>query len=145
MSDQTLTAPRGIRNNNPGNLEKDSNRWQGLAPIKQQTDPAFWIFTKPMWGIRAIGVNFLSYQRRDGLKTLRQMISKWAPPEDNDTEAYIADVAKRTGIDPAAPVVLKNNDQLRGIVLAIIWHENGQMPYPSSVIDNAMALVEGQQ
>jgi len=142
MSDRPPGMPLGIFNKNPGNIEKaGGQKWQGLAPKSQQTDPVYCIFSDPVWGIRAIGVDFQTMQRRDGLKTLRQMITKWAPPNENDTEAYIADVARRSGEDPDKPINLLDLNVLKGVVLAIIWHENGQQPYPPGVIDQAMNLL----
>ena len=44
--------PRGIRNNNPGNIRKSNVKWQGLAA--EQTDGAFYQFTRPEYGIRAL-------------------------------------------------------------------------------------------
>ncbi|MGC1550519.1 MAG: hypothetical protein WA777_18510 [Rhodanobacter sp.] len=115
---------------------------RGLAPQKKQTDPEYLIFTAPEWGIRAIATSLLTLQRRGGLKTLRQLITKWAPPENNATQAYVRAVAHRIGEDPDAELVLKNDDTLRGLVLAIIWHVNGQQPYPAALIDHIMLLVK---
>lgn len=134
-------TPRGIRNNNPGNIRKGSVNWRGLAPAKDQTDPAFWIFEAPVWGLRAIAVILQNYQRRDGLKTVRQMINRWAPPEENDTDAYVAKVASSVGEDPDAPVSIDAPGLLRGLVLAIVWHENGEQPYAPAVIDQALQMV----
>lgn len=44
--------PRGLRNNNPGNIRTTKDRWQGLRP--QQTDPAFFQFTEMRYGYRAL-------------------------------------------------------------------------------------------
>lgn len=134
-----MTDPRGIRNNNPGNIRKGTDRWNGLAPNNQQTDPAFWIFTQAAWGLRAIAVILLTYQRKHGLKTLRQMIARWAPSEENNTTAYVDDVAHRVGEDPDAEITL-DAVLLRGIVMAIVWHENAEQPYAPEVIDRAMKL-----
>jgi hypothetical protein len=131
---------RGIRNNNPGNIRKGTDRWQGLAPSKQQTDPAFWIFTGAAWGIRAIAVTLRTYQTKHGLKTLRAMIGRWAPATENATDAYVEDVARRVGESPDAEVSLDDQALLRGVVVAIIRHENGVQPYPPELIDRAMRL-----
>jgi hypothetical protein len=79
---------RGIRNHNPGNLRRSSDPWQGLAP--EQTDREFFQFTSPKWGIRALARTLIVYQDRGGLKTIDQMISRWAPPNENNTGAYVA-------------------------------------------------------
>lgn len=136
MNDQ----PRGIRNNNPGNIRKTTDDWRGLLPAAQQTDQAFFRFESPAWGIRALASIMHTYQVKHGLKTVRAIISRWAPPEENDTEAYIATVAKAMGMDPEKPVDLMQGDTMRGLVLAIIKHENGQQPYAMSVINLGLRL-----
>lgn len=136
MSDQ----PRGIRNNNPGNIRKSRDDWRGLLPSAQQTDPAFFRFESPAWGIRALTVIMRTYQVKHGLKTLRAIVNRWAPPHENDTEAYVADVAKAVGVGPDEPVDLLHGDTMRGLVLAIIKHENGEQPYAMSVINLGLRL-----
>ena len=43
-----MTIPRGIRNNNPGNI-RHGNDWQGIS--KEQPDPAFCTFVSPEYGL----------------------------------------------------------------------------------------------
>ena len=43
--------PRGIRNNNPGNIKLGTN-WDGLSD--EQNDDVFCQFKEPVWGIRAL-------------------------------------------------------------------------------------------
>jgi len=76
-----VSVPRGIRNRNPGNIRRSGDRWKGLAPL--QTDPAFSVFETPVWGIRAMAVILRNYQKRYGLKSLAQLIGRWArqPPK----------------------------------------------------------------
>lgn len=117
-------TPRGIRNNNPGNLIYDpSVPWEG------QTGPdsaGYAVFSSPMYGIRAMGHQLMDYYSR-GLVTVEQIISTWAPPTTNDTQAYVADVCQRMGVGPAEPLNLPA--QLPQLAAAIIWHENGEQPY----------------
>jgi hypothetical protein len=130
--------PRGIRNRNPGNIRKSSDRWKGLAPL--QPDPAFFVFEAPLWGIRAIAVILRNYQKRLGLKSLAQIIGRWAPAGENDTAGYVAAVGKAMEVDPRTPLDLGNDTTLRALIAAIIRHENGLQPYDLDTIDLAIDL-----
>lgn len=78
---------RGIRNCNPANIRKGSN-WKGLRA--KQTDKAFCQFTEMKWGVRALLCLLRTYVRKYGLKSVAQIIRRWAPPQDhNDTNSYI--------------------------------------------------------
>lgn len=127
---------RGIRNNNPGNILFTDDKWQGLAA--EQTDPKFFIFTAPKWGIRAMARILTNYQDRHGLQTMREIINRWAPPSANDTAAYVRSVARQTGLDPDQPINVQV--QMFPLVSAIIVHENGQNPFDSQVIGDGIAL-----
>jgi hypothetical protein len=130
--------PRGVRNRNPGNIRRSSDRWKGLALV--QSDPAFFVFEAPLWGIRAMAVILRNYQKRLGLKSLAQIIGRWAPAGENDTAAYVAAVGKAMGVDPRAPLGLGNDATLRALIAAIIRHENGLQPYDFDTIDMAIDL-----
>lgn len=131
-------TPRGIRNNNPGNIRRSGDPWQGLA--KDQNDAEFFTFAAPKWGIRALARVLISYQDRHGLRTVRTIISRWAPPIENKTSSYIDHVARRLGV--GADDVLDVHDYriLKGLVEAIIAHENGQQPYTGAQIDAGLVL-----
>lgn len=123
---RNATQPRGIRNNNPGNI-RHGDKWQGMR--EEQTDPAFVQFNEPEDGIRALCKVLLAYQSKHGLRTIAQIIARWAPPSENDTAAYIAAVAGAVRIGPDQPVVLTNRAVMLPLVRAIIAHENGMSPY----------------
>jgi len=132
-------TPRGIKNCNPLNLvDMPSNPWQGLAV--PSNDGRLCVFTAPIYGIRAGAVNLIGYFDRHGYKTIRAIISAWAPVSENDTAAYIMDVCQRTGFGADDLFDLHTYDHLRALVVAIIWHENGQMPYSDAVIDEALKM-----
>lgn len=83
---------KGIRNNNPANIRRGCN-WKGL--IRQQTDKEFCQFTTMIWGVRALLVTLRTYVVKHHLHTVREIITRWAPPSDgNNTEAYIKFVEK---------------------------------------------------
>jgi hypothetical protein len=130
--------PRGIRNNNPGNIRRSSDRWKGLHP--QQTDPEFFVFEAPVWGIRAMAVILANYQRRHGLQTVAQIIGRWAPKSENHTGAYIAVVADRLGVTPRTALDLTDAEQLAGLIKAMIRVECGRQPYSDDLIRRAIAL-----
>lgn len=127
--------PRGIRNHNPGNI-RHGDKWQGLAPVQSDTD--FCTFISPEHGIRAMAVILLNYQRKHGLRSVREIIARWAPPCENDTGAYAAHVARGMGVDPDEPISVA--DRLPLLVTAIIRHENGQQPYDGGTIDRGLTL-----
>ena len=88
-----MTQPRGIRNNNPGNIRHGA-KWQGLKENSRDLDPAFCVFKNPIYGIRALAKGLLNYKKLYGLNTVRSIISRYAPPNENQTLAYIQSVAK---------------------------------------------------
>ena len=134
-----MTQPaRGIRNRNPGNIRRSKDRWKGLAA--SQTDPAFFVFEAPIWGIRAMAVILRNYQRRHGLKTPAQIIGRWAPTAENDIGAYIRAVAGAIHVSPRAALDLEEGSTLRNLIAAIIRHENGVQPYDVDTIDTAIDL-----
>ena len=92
---------RGLSNCNPGNIRQSKVRYKG--EVQPSRDPAFKQFESLAWGYRAVFVLLHTYRVRHGLRTVRGMISRWAPPVENHTEAYIRAVAADTGIDPDEP------------------------------------------
>ena len=132
-------ATRGYRNRNPGNIEHvPANKWQGLAD--PPSDGRFCRFVSHEHGIRALAALLTTYQDRHGLRTVRGIINRWAPPGENDTGAYVAAVARRMGVGAEDPVDLHRHDQLRPMVEAIIGHECAGLSYPAAVIDRALTL-----
>ncbi|PQY43478.1 hypothetical protein [Cronobacter sakazakii] len=143
-----MKTPRGIRNNNPGNLDRGSP-WQGL--VNNPAEPRFCTFKAPVWGIRALAVTLITYhdkrRAKDGssIDTIREVIERWAPPHENNTVAYVNEVAKAVGVTPDMVIDLHDYDTLRPLVEAIIRHENGRGPlktlnswYASEVIEEGL-------
>jgi hypothetical protein len=131
-------TPRGLRNSNPGNIRHSKVKWVGEA--EDQPDPDFVTFSAPEYGIRAICKILLSYQTDDQCKTIRQLISRWAPPNENDTSAYVADCARSCGHFPDETVNVRQASVMLPVVASIIRHENGEQPYSSTLILRAMSL-----
>ncbi|MEQ1974978.1 structural protein [Xenorhabdus sp. SGI240] len=129
---------RGIDNHNPGNIRHGDN-WQGLR--ETQTDKAFCQFIAPEWGIRATLKILRNYERKYGLNSIRQIIARWAPPNENDTEAYIAFVCQKVGVPGSAVIDMDNTATLRRLVQAMIQMENGQQPYSDDIFTRAFELL----
>lgn len=128
-----------VRNNNPGNIRYvESVKWQGLDDPPQEN--GFCRFKSPTYGIRAIARQLITYFDRDDCNTVRLMISKWAPPSENPTEKYIANVAGWMKVGADDTLNAHDYKTIRGLVLGIIRQENGQQPYKDSVIDKALVL-----
>ena len=117
------TLPRGIRNNNPLNI-RVGNVWQG--EVKKPTDSAFEQFISMKWGVRAAFVILRRYIKRYGHNTIRSIVSTWAPTNENNTNAYVDFVAKRTRLNPDMPIRFDDKATMVAIVSAMIWQENGQ-------------------
>lgn len=112
---------RGIRNNNPGNIE-----FRGQPGAT--SDGRFARFANASYGLEAMAAQLDLYNQR-GLNTIAKVVSKWAPKDENDTAAYIAAVSKRMGVDPGAKLNLKDANVLSSLMGAMITQENGRNPY----------------
>lgn len=133
-----MTA-RGIRNNNPGNI-RWGDEWKGLVPETQRTDKSFCQFKSAEYGIRAMIIILRNYQRKHGLSTISGIINRWAPTNENDTQAYINSVAKATGVDPDQRIDTSDSRFMMKLLQAIIQHENGDQPYGFDVFVKAIDL-----
>lgn len=132
-----MSEPLGIRQHNPGNIECGSD-WKGLAP-KQEGD-RFCRFTHPVYGLRVIAYLLIQYRRKHGIRTIKGLIERWAPKGENNTQAYVLSVAKRTGLPYNLPIAVDSSYVLERLVPAIVWHENGQQPYSAYLIQEAIAM-----
>lgn len=129
--------PRGIRNNNPGNIKKNDVEWDGLSAI--QTDNTFFQFNDPIYGIRALTKILLTYRHKHNLKNVWAIINRYAPPSENDTEAYKNFVTKKTGLNMLEEID-NSVEAYLPVVKAIILMENGEQPYDDEIILQGMNL-----
>ena len=129
---------RGERNNNPGNIRHGS-KWQGLSI--EQTDKDFCQFISPEYGIRAIYKLLQTYQKKYGLNTIKTIINRYAPPNENNTVGYISQASKEIGIEADNPI----NTQLKNVAIplavAIVNIELGYQPYSEKVFEDAWLLL----
>lgn len=138
-----MVVARGVRNNNPGNIDYNPrNAWQGQLPPDPAIEPRFARFDCPENGIRALAKLLINYRGKNGMPgiggqgvdTVREIVNRWAPSDENDTEAYVDTVAAAAGVAPNAPINISTPSILLGVVTAIIRHENGGVPYAPAVI-----------
>lgn len=139
-------SARGIRNNNPGNInfdqaQFDRDKWLGEVGLEDHPQARFTTFEAPIYGIRAVGKILLTYQRRYGLKTVREIVTRWAPPVENDTGSYVDFVAGCMSVDPDEDIDLPTRAaEFTALTAAIIRMENGQEPYTREEIADALTL-----
>lgn len=126
--------PRGLRNNNPGNIRINDDLFQG--EIRPSMDKSFKQFETMAYGYRAVFKILSNYYRIYKLDTIRKMISRWAPPEDkgNDTDAYVKAVSDYAGIPADDPVDINDREQMIRIVAGMSKVENGREADMSDVI-----------
>lgn len=117
------TVPRGLRNNNPGNIRINGVAYQGeVLPSK---DKAFKQFSAMAYGYRAMFVLLHTYQRKYGLRSIETMISRYAPSNENHTRGYIDAVAEWSGVPASCRVTSTNAEVMVPIVAAMSRVENG--------------------
>lgn len=115
--------PRGLRNRNPGNIRRSKVRYRD--EVTPSRDPEFREFRTIEAGYRAMFVLLHTYRIKHGCTTLREMISRYAPPSENNTSAYVQRVASQSGIDPDTTLDTLDGEQMRPIVEAMSAVENG--------------------
>lgn len=130
----TKQLPRGIRNANPGNVDRGSDRWLGMAE-DQSGDSRFIVFKAPEYGIRCIMRLLITYHERHNLNTLRGILNRWAPAQGKNpttgveytqnTAGYIGHASRLTGLDPDEPLDMFDRETNLRVTKAIIRHENG--------------------
>lgn len=129
-------VPRGIRNNNPLNI-RIGNVWMG--EVMCPTDLEFEQFMSMEYGIRAAFVILRRYIRHYHLDTVQQIVSRWAPRSENQTDSYIATVCQQMGIEKDTPIKYEDRETMYKLVEAMSLVECGQK-VPMSKIEKGYAL-----
>lgn len=125
MNQQYL--PRGIRNNNPLNIRRGNNKWLGKLP--NPTDPEFEQFESVEYGIRAALVCIRTYLgKKYRLRTIEQVISRWAPSTENNTSAYVHYVCTQMQLPSNYALDFSNRNVILMLVEAMAQYECGQRP-----------------
>lgn len=115
--------PRGLRNNNPGNIRISKTKY--LGEVRPSQDSAFRQFRSIDYGYRAMFVVLYTYQRRHGINTIADMIIRYAPAIENHTTEYIRAVAEASGVPSTSHITTTNADVMIPIVAAMSKVENG--------------------
>lgn len=128
--------PRGIRNNNPGNI-RHAGKIVWVGELRPDAE-GYCVFSSPTYGVRAMYITFRTYQEVHRLNTPSLMLSRWAPPTENNLEAYIKDVCERGSFFPELPLDLS----VHGVrwCQTITRHENGIDPYLVDIYQQAIDL-----
>lgn len=147
---------RGYRNNNPVNIDYDGNNdgkadnpWVGQVGIEPPPPNGgrqrFAQFISIPYGYRAAlallrGKGYIS----GGYNTIKKIISKFAPSNENYTTGYINYVSNMTGIDPNRVINKNDKDALTSIVYAMAKFENGESQIASVLnLPNMELINEG--
>lgn len=113
--------PRGLRNNNPLNIRHSTDVFQGEIKGK---DKSFKVFSTMAYGYRAAFVTLATYLSR-GWNTIEKIISKWAPPNENNTQAYVSAVVKYSGVPKDKILTATDGADYILIIAAMSFVENG--------------------
>ena len=113
---------RGLRNNNPLNIRKNAEQFQGEI---KGNDKSFKTFSSMPYGYRAGFVILGTYLTRE-VNTIEKIVSNWAPPVENDTESYIKNVEKWSGVTRYKVLTSADGADYILIVAAMCFVENGQ-------------------
>ena len=108
----------------------------GLSSV--QTDPSFYQFDSPTYGIRAIAIVLSNYEKFYNLRTVEEIIGRWAPAHENPTETYVNFVSREIGHKPNTILDLQDPLTVQDLCKAIIKFENGEQPYSDLVVAKAV-------
>lgn len=130
---------RGERNHNPLNIRLTRDKWVGRC--SEQTDSQFVQFKSDVYGFRA-GFRIIHNGFKQGRNTIRKIITRWAPPNENNTANYISFVSTHSVINPDAELDYDNIISMCVIVQAMAKMETGRT-YPLDVIGHAYRIERG--
>lgn len=135
---------RPWRNNNPGDLRTLSGgeKWDGQIGIDNDPGGPFCIFETRVMGWRALAKLLLTYYDVHGLKTIRDIVGRFAPAADgNDEDSYVACVARSVGSAPDFDLYLHNDFMMLHLCEAIAIMEGGaRIPWDHVELEQGVAL-----
>ena len=94
------------------------------------------MFSAPKWGFRAAAIILKHYEAR-GINTVEKIVDRWAPPNENDDAAYVADVVKHSGLQAGQTVFPPDYFDL---IKAIATHESGGWDFSDADLTAGIAL-----
>lgn len=118
--------PRGIRNNNPGNIRNsDAADWKGEVPASVKKDRSFEEFKDIKHGYRALIKLLQNYRKLHGCRTMADFINRWAPRTENDTTAYVRTVCREMQVPTTYVPDVNDRTTMCSFAAAISLVENG--------------------
>lgn len=137
LADASPQLPRGIRNNNPLNLE-----FRGQPGAT--SDGRFAVFPDMASGMSAADQQILRNAAR-GARTVTDLVNMWAPGAEkgNNPNAYARTVASLTGIGPTDPVDWSDSGMRSRIEQAMAQVENGRPVVAHSQDPDIQAAMRG--
>ncbi|EBF6938626.1 transglycosylase [Salmonella enterica subsp. enterica] len=136
---------RNYRNNNLGTLVFANQEGATLESPNAKGEQRFARFNTPEEGIRALANQVSSYYNGTSaaagyqkLQTVSSIISKWAPPNENNTNQYIDNVSKYLGVSPNEKIDVSNPEVMTQLVRAIATKEGGNPAVNNEFIKNAL-------
>lgn len=118
-----MITPRGLRNNNPGNLRLSKDKWQGLRAV--QTDKEFFQFETMAHGYRALIRTLQNYRKLHKCQTIADFINRWAPRTENNTAGYIQRVCREMQVPTTYVPDVNDKATMCNFAAAISQVENG--------------------
>jgi hypothetical protein len=131
------------KNFNPLNIRTSDAKWVG----KTGNNAGFETFSKPEYGYRAAAKNLYTSNTKYNNKSVRDLITRWAPPSDgNDTENYINVVSKDLGVDPDADLGdLQSNPELtKKLLKSMTKMEGSNNKFTNAQVDTGVAMANGK-
>ena len=132
-------APRGIRNNNPGNLIFTNINWKGKLPKDQNRDRRLEMFIAPVYGVRAM-IKDLIHDIEKGKNTVPLLIEEYAPRFENNTDQYIETVCRDLKVSKQAKL-LPTKNTLRLLVISMTKVETGGNYVSNGLFEQAYAMI----
>lgn len=143
---EKIKINRPIRNHNPFNLNYTTIKWEGKLPMDKKIEKRFERFDSPLMGMRAGIINTLTHHIEYGDDTITKLITRHAPPNENNTKAFIKKVARDMGLDPDEKINLKDSYILSQYAEAVVDHEGFYHYFGTSLlIDEAIDLAYKQK
>jgi hypothetical protein len=135
---KSSSGTRGVRNNNPGNIRISTTLYKGK--VQKNTDGAFEQFESIEYGVRALIKLISVYYFKHKKTTIRQIISRFAPQNENNTQSYINNVSKRMNTHPDKTLIWEPFT-IRNLVFAIVKSESGDGVINQQIYDSAVKLL----
>lgn len=101
------------------------------------------MFKSADYGFRALALVLLTYFRKYKLKSVYSIISRFAPANENDTQAYVSDVSDRLGVLSSAPINVEDLGTLTELCKAIAIHETGAWLFDNTDLLSGVSMALG--